>query len=640
MAKKNEQTALFEERFLKSFTGSSIVSDQKVAIMELIANAWDAGASVVDIKWPIIDGEVFSVTDNGEGMTENDYNTKFRMLAYDKIKNQGLYAHIPGDNGILGKRPVFGRNGKGRFAGFAFGDSFQVKTFRDKKQIIFKVFINALNSPTFEILERAENIDGHGTSVLIENAVTPFIEANDIKTEISMRFLTDPHFEVFVNNEKISFANIPEENVTVIPVVIDEIGTVNITVIDIKSTDKTTHQHGVAWHVNKRLVGECTWKNTKSEYLLDGRRIAAKRYTFIVSADCLHDAVLPDWTGFNPHEPKFEKVNDIVQEKIKDFILQVGKETREETMKHIKEENQNILKELSLVSREKWEMFIENIQEECPSINETDLSKLASVLANLEKSESKFGLINQLFELNPEQLDKVNDVFLKWDIDTAKIVLDELQFRLTLLEKLKLKTDKESTDEVQELQPLFHTGLWIFGPEYETIEYTSNEGMTKVIQNLLGGTGIEGTRIRPDFVISTDSTVGLYSYPKYDEEGNEIGVDKLTIVELKKPKIPISGDQKEQAWKYVKEIDSHGLLRNYSSVTCFVLGSELDPQEAHVRTEKNETVRIIPLDYGTIIKRAESRLLKLYKKVSQAPFLQDIRLKEYLDEKAQMTLNL
>ncbi len=91
MAKKNEQTALFEERFLKSFTGSSIVSDQKVAIMELIANAWDAGASVVNIKWPVIDGEVFSVSDNGEGMTENDYNTKFRMLAYDKIKSQGLY---------------------------------------------------------------------------------------------------------------------------------------------------------------------------------------------------------------------------------------------------------------------------------------------------------------------------------------------------------------------------------------------------------------------------------------------------------------------------------------------------------------------------------------------------------------------
>lgn len=41
----------------------------------------------------------------------------------------------------------------------------------------------------------------------------------------------------------------------------------------------------------------------------------------------------------------------------------------------------------------------------------------------------------------------------------------------------------ETLGGVQELQPLFKRGLWIFGPEFETIEFTSNVGMTKVVQN-------------------------------------------------------------------------------------------------------------------------------------------------------------
>lgn len=640
MAKTNQQTALFEDRFLQSFTGQSIVKDQKVAIMELIANSWDAGASKVEILWPKQDGETFSIIDNGHGMSENDYNNKFRKLAYDRIKTQGLYAEIPGDNGILGNRPVFGKNGKGRFAGLAFGEVFFIKTWKDTKQIIFKTFINHLNSPTFEIIERNDDVSGHGTVLYVENSIKPSIDEDEIKKEISMRFLTDPNFTVFVNSEKISFANIPQENVQNVNLDIEGVGQVNIIIIDVKSTDKTTHQHGIAWHVNGRLVGECTWKNTKSEHLLDGRRIAAKRYTFIVEADCLNKEgiVLPDWTGFNPHEPTYEKVNNAVQEKIKEFILEVGKETRKETLKQIKEENEVILKQLSLVSREKWEIFIENIQEECPSITETDLSKLASVLANLENSESKFGLINQLFELNSHQLDNIHEIFSKWDVDTAKIVLDELQFRLTLLEKLKLKTNNNEADEVHDLQPLFQQGLWIFGPEYETIEYTSNVGMTRVIQQVFGKLGETGTRQRPDFVVLTDGTVGLYSYPKYDSEGGEIGIDKLTIIELKKPNLPIGSDQKEQAWKYVKELNSKGLLANFSSITCFVLGTSLDPQEALPRTEINETVKIIPMHYEDVIRRAESRLLKLYKKVSQSPFLKDVRIREYLEEKAQASL--
>jgi hypothetical protein len=633
----NKQTALFDDRFLESFAGKGIISDPKIAIIELIANAWDAASTRVEITWPSEDGDHFSITDNGHGMTESQFNKRFRTLAYDRNKEQGSYAEVPTDHkSLIGKRPTFGRNGKGRLSGFAFGEFFQVKTWKDNKEVHYKVFSDNTNILAFEKLGDVIK-DGHGTQIFVNNAVKPQISFDQIKIEIGMRFMTDPHFEVVINGEKISFLDIPKENIDTIKVEIDGIGIIPITVIDVKDTDKSTQQHGIAWHVKNRLVGECTWKGSGNEHLIDGRRVAAKRYIFIVKADCLEKAVIPDWTNFFQTDSNYKKVFPIVQEKIKDYILDLYKENRAETFKEIEDITKPILKNIGLVGREKWETFITTVQEECPSISQNDLEKLAKLLANLEQTDSKYNLIGILSSSTPDELENLNNVLKKWNINLAKVVLDEVEYRMRLVEKLQIRVINHLTDEVHELQPLFHRGLWIFGPEYETIEYTSNVGMTKVIQELFGKE-IKGTRIRPDFAILRDSSVGLYSFPFYDEEGGEVGVDRMTIVELKKPGVPLGNEEVNQSWKYVKELLDKGLLLKKSKVTCFVLGSELVPFEAEKTTKMDGQVVIQPLSYDIVMKRAKSRLLNLFDKVKNAPFLEDSRIKEYLREKEQAEL--
>jgi hypothetical protein len=166
---------------------------------------------------------------------------------------------------------------------------------------------------------------------------------------------------------------------------------------------------------------------------------------------------------------------------------------------------------------------------------------------------SKYSIIQRLHSFSPDQLDNLDEIFADWSIDAAKIVLDELKTRLTIIGELENKVYNALTDELHDLQPLFKRALWIFGPEYETIEYTSNLGMRRVIQELFKGK-VKGSRNRPDFAILPDSTVGLYSYPEYDKEGGEIGVKRLAIVELKKPGVKVSTEQKAQCWKYVLEL--------------------------------------------------------------------------------------
>ncbi|ACU61678.1 ATP-binding protein [Chitinophaga pinensis] len=634
-----KQYASFSDRFLESFAGSSIFSEPKVAIIELIANAWDAGATEVKIKWPEKHEDPFEITDNGHGMTETEFETRFMVLAYERLKEMGGFAHVPPDHkDKIALRPAFGKNGKGRLASFAFGESFKVSTTKQGIERIFRIFIDNNNRLAYQKIDEKESSISHGTTIFIEKAFKPRLSFEDAKKEIGMRFLVDPNFTVWVNTEKVSFEDVPKNHIKEYNVEIKDIGIFPVKVIDVQATDKSTQLHGIAWQVKNRLVGECTWKGSGSEHLIDGRKSVAKRYIFIVNADSIEDAVLPDWTGFKNYDDKYKKSCIAIYTSVKEHILDLTKGQREEAFKDIEGSIKPTLRKMGIVSREKWEKFVREVQEECPSIGNDELEKIASLLAKLETSESKYGLINTLANASVEDLDNLSKIIEEWDIDVAKIVLDEIEWRTKLIEKLQSKVLNEGSDEVQELQPLFHRGLWIFGPEYETIEYTSNKGMTQVIQQLFGSE-IKGSSTRPDFAILKDGTVGLYSLPKFDEDDfGEIGVDRLVVIELKRPGIPIDREQKGQAWKYVKELFSKGLLKDYSQVVCFVLGSKIDPLESGKSTEMNGRVVIFPMEYDMVMRRTKSRLLNLHEKIRQAPFLKETRIRAYLNDKAQLNM--
>ncbi|UJX39315.1 ATP-binding protein [Desulfovibrio sp. JY] len=621
-----DQGVLYDPRFLESFTGTNILNNPRTAIVELVANAWDAGATRVDITWPDESaGICFSICDNGHGMDEKNFNRIWRTLAYNRQKEEGEFALFP--KGVtLPPRYAFGRNGKGRFAGFCFGDEYFVETWRDGKSVTYKVSRGMPDKP-FDLSKETESENtSSGTKVFTKIAKRIHLPEVIARAEIGMRFLTDPNFNVTLNGKSIKFTDIPEAHIKEFEKQIEGLGLIKIIVIDLQDADKTTYQHGIAWHVKNRLVGDCSWK-VGGELLLDGRTNEAKRYVFIVKTDFLDDAVLSDWSGFDESNQRYTMTLDVVLKFIKETMLDLSKTKRSQTFDDVKKQHRDKISKMSMISVERWENFVHRVQEDCPSIKETDLSQLAGILANLEISQNQYGLLNKLSEMQPGQLDELHVILKDWTLDMAKVVLDELQNRLSLLDKLKEKVFDAEADEVQELQPLFHRGLWIFGPEYETIEFTSNEGMTKVVRKLFKSND-PGSQNRPDFVILPESTVGLYYYPRYDDEGAEYGTDRLTIVELKRSGIPIGEDQKAQCWKYIKELYSKGLLDDISKVTCFVLGSTIDPQEVQARKEMSDRVVIQPLDYNSVIARANSRLHRLYDRVRSAPFLS----KEVIDD--------
>ena len=160
----------------------------------------------------------------------------------------------------------------------------------------------------------------------------------------------------------------------------------------------------------------------------------------------------------------------------------------------------------------------------------------------------------------------------------------------------------------------------MFGAQFESIEYTSNKGMTNVIKSIFKEKQGKGSRSRPDFVALPDGSVSLYARPSYDENHEEDGVDHLVIVDLKTTGLSLGSKEKEQVWRYVKELRAGGYLKKYAKVDGFVLGDKIEDGENETIKHGDE-VKIHPMLYDTILLRAEKRLLNLNTKVKSAPFL-------------------
>jgi len=630
-----QQTLLYDERFLESYAGS-ILTDPATAIVELVANCWDAYATDVRITWPESTTQrQFKITDNGHGMTRDEFQYIWRTIAYNRLAAAGTTISPPVD--ISGQpRTVFGKNGKGRFASFCFANEYIITSRKNGQEFVCRVHRTPTNPLVLEEISFiADGIKQHGTEI-VGNGVIPtrlLFTADKARELIGSRFLANPAFKVNINGSEISFNDIPtllsKEEIE-----IEGYGKVNLLHIDSKKSDKTTKQHGIAWWVQNRAVGQCKWSRSDYERILDGRTSEAKRFTFIIQADYLnqYDAVLEDWSGFKDNNQAWDATREKIQDRIRQIIFESSKTERDNRRSAVIDKIGHTINILSPVSKDRVQGFVNEVIDTCPNFGENEIIQLSTILAKLEQSKSRYGLLDLLHKCEPHDYDTLHTLLNEWTIGMAKIVLDEIQNRLKLIGELRTKLQIAGIDEVHELQPLFERGLWMFGAQFESIEFTSNKGMTQVIRTLFKDKKGKGTRNRPDFVALPDSSVGFYARSSYDDNYDENGVEHLVIVDLKTTGLALGTQEKDQIWKYVKELKAQGYIRKHTRVDGFVLGSEIEQGEDEP-TSHGDEVKIIPMLYDTILIRAEKRLLNLHTKVKTAPFLLDQQeiLKEFLE---------
>jgi len=622
MAKGNRggaaNEALFEEDYVLRTLGK-IGYDSETALTELVANAWDAGASRVSIIIPEERDGTLTVEDDGHGMTANAFRARWMKLGFDRIKNQGCGVEFPPERAGEHRVP-FGRNGVGRHGLLCFASHYEVETWRDGTAWAFLVNTQNNSSPFYiERETRAQKIS-HGTrlSVVVERHLPDPLAVRRI---LAGRFVHDPQFTVSVNGRSVPLAQ--HEGLLNTEVLrIGSQASVQAHIVDTSKAARTTRYQGIAFWVNRRLVGTPRWA-VGTLPVLDGRSRFAKRYAVVIEADgTWAPFVEQDWSRFKslPEvEQLFEVVASYVHRQVEALSASFVEENSEDALMRNREE----FRDLSTGAKVEVAQFTHELVTDYPSINPDALAKAVRAVIRLQSGRSGVRLLDKLMHLDEHDIEGLDRLLEQWSVQDALVVLDEIDARLSVVSAIEKLAGDPTTDELHTLHPLITQARWLFGPEFDSSEYASNSTLRTVAAQVFGSkkadTTFQNARRRPDLVILPNATISLTGTTTFQGTDHLAGLRDVLLIELKKGHSTIGREEMHQAEGYIEDFMSDGALASRPFFHAYVVGHEIAQGTTRTKDLRGEGqdafARVQATTYSQLTDTASRRLFNLKERI-------------------------
>ena len=254
--------------------GIQMYQSPTAALAEIVSNAWDADATTVDIKFNFdssLKSEwTITIADNGHGMTMEECQQKFLSVGFNRREQDG-----PKATSLEKLRPLMGRKGIGKFAGFGIARFIKIDTtskatgeqttFELDQEVIRKgdsyVSTSALDIQASHI-EKPPGTE-HGTTITLRHLdIGRRISVEQFRASLSRRFLinsTADEFLITIDGKELSESDeistvemsfprdLPDRDVALRGILIDDSGW---------GTEKISDGKVVRWRVQfyKELV--------------------------------------------------------------------------------------------------------------------------------------------------------------------------------------------------------------------------------------------------------------------------------------------------------------------------------------------------------------------------------------------------
>jgi len=192
--------------------GVQMYKRRDTAIAELVANSWDAGADRVDIRIPAPEDydplkSAITIIDDGSGMSSEQVQNEYLVVGRNRRQSGGTGAK---------SRPVMGKKGIGKLAGFGLAGKMEVCTWRDNRSTAFTLDIHNLKTQsgttgTVPIKGTATTIPDWAVSdagtrlVLSDLKHKSPLDADKLSEALSRRFSrrTRGEMKIFVNGVEV-----------------------------------------------------------------------------------------------------------------------------------------------------------------------------------------------------------------------------------------------------------------------------------------------------------------------------------------------------------------------------------------------------------------------------------------------------
>ena len=590
------------------------------SLSELVANAWDADASSVNITLPndSTQSDQITIEDDGVGMAFDECQERYLNIGYDRRSGDPFAK-------TTGGRSVMGRKGIGKFAGFGIAAKIRIDTTSSKtgENTVFEMEIDKLRADEYikeggEILASVTPADksSHGTKVILKGlSLGRRISEKQFSMSLARRFLiqqTLDDFKVSVNGKPIPGT--------------EDVSKVEFTFPGDYSESKKPEGLGVddgGWGVEKLPNGkEIRWKfhfsketigdeDLRGITIFANRKLAQKPFFFNLSGGLggqagqsyMFGRVVADYVDqmkTDPISAERQRVNwelketapllEWGQERVKKLLV-IWHDLRGEKKRRLLEEKvsgfsdrleklgsherktiKNVLKKLggiSSISQQKYEEVADSI------LTTWEGGRLKELWTSIAESE---GL---------EESDFL-EILMETDIISALNVAEAIKTKLHAISELKARIDRKELERA--VRDHLAENPWIISPKWDTFRIETRVNL--LVRDCARESGLldEKYKGRTDLVLSSG--------------------DHLLVLEFMRPGLALDWDHLGRCNRYVKSIrtaiEAHTQLE-FTQVSGYIVADKLDKNPSIVTEIKDMKQHdIVVNDWGGLLNTAKS----------------------------------
>lgn len=533
-------------------------------ICEIIANAWDADANVVQIQLPtgaIDDNSEIVIEDDGIGMNYEDIAPKYLRIGRKRREEEGK-------DTTEGGRKLMGRKGIGKLAPFGVAKIVEVETCKNHVANSLRMDIGKIleaakdRRPYFPdsiaINDRVEK--EHGTKIVLKslNRTSP-IDVDSYRRSIAKRFsIIDSDFVVSVNGQGITPEDWlkqenmqylwPYENVSIAEghpewVVSGWIGTT--------PSPLPEEQRGVIIMARGKLCQDTPFYFGVS---------VGQKYSYAYITGILHAEFIDaerDYIATHRSSVVWESLPGI-------SLIEWGKKELREIAKQW-QNNRRQEREKVIREEPEFKEWLDNLPPAETKLADKVISAITAdehignerrkELARFMKDSFEHQVFQEMVATLPEEPQDASliEIFEEWGVIEAREILRIVRGRISTIEQF-VKFVKDNAKEKPTIHNFFREWPWILDPTWT--QWSDEVHFSQLLRETFPDKKLDEPNRRIDFV--------------------SIGAgDTVHIVELKRPGHKINAEDIEQLIRYVAFIKGRlgtAPERKYGDASGYIIG--------------------------------------------------------------------
>ncbi len=596
------------------------------SIAELVSNAWDANAEKVEITLPEVMGgdAAIIVKDDGDGMTLDDCQNKYLNIGYNRREHSDTSRD----------RPVMGRKGIGKFAGFGIANKIKIDTISKQtgERTVFVLDLDQIRegdtyvntSPLQLIPELIEEPDeerkkDHGTEITLLDLTFERKPSKDIFIRgLSRRFAinsTADNFQVFVNGTEVkeeddssriefSFPRDYKNDEKPDGLIIKDgygIETINGQEISwkinfYKDTIQEQDLQGISVFAHKKLAQTPFMFNlsgglpsqTGPEYL-SGKVIA----DFVDELST--DVISPERQRLNWEHGELKPLETWGQEKIKELLKIWKKRHQEEREKIIKEKIGNFGQRLSKLPPHEQKVIETALKKlaALPKLTTEQFTEMGEAILIAWEGGRLKALITEMADVQDMTEEHLLNILIEANVLTSLHTAEAVKTKLEAIEGLRQRIESRELENA--VRDYIAKNPWLISPEWET--FVVEKSLKHIIEKALKESGIEEEedwKKRVDLILSS---------------GNS-----LLVLEFMRPGLKIDRDHMERFEYYIDTIkdaisSQTGVIFKSEQVFGYLIADKIENSKGalKIKIQKLSKSNMYVMDWESLLEKAEAQ---------------------------------